>query len=67
MLHSQRLSATPLRPWVIVREDGSLLASYCDCMAGLGEACTHVAALLFVVEANVRVREMKTVTQEKAY
>ena len=44
-----------------------MLAAHCDCMAGLGEACTHVAALLFAVEANVRTREMKTVTQEKAY
>ena len=67
MLHSQRLRETPLRPWVIVHKNGSVQAAHCDCMAGLGEACTHVAALLFAVEANVRVREIKTVTQEKAY
>ncbi len=67
MIHSQKLSETPLRPWVVVRKDGSVQAAHCDCMAGLGEACTHVAALLFAVEANVRVRELKTVTQEKAY
>ena len=36
-------------------------------MAGLGESCTHVAALLFAIEAAVRIREIKSVTAEKAY
>ena len=36
-------------------------------MAGLGETCTHVAALLFAIEGIVKVRESKTVTQSKAY
>ena len=36
-------------------------------MAGLGEACTHVAALLFALEAAVRMRETKTLTQSPAY
>lgn len=36
-------------------------------MAGLGEACSHVGALLFFVEATVRIRDSKTVTDEKAY
>ena len=36
-------------------------------MAGLGEACTHVAAMLFAVEAIVRLSEKPTVTGEKAY
>ena len=43
------------------------MAAHCDCMAGLGEACTHVAALLFAVEATVKIRDAKTVTEEKAY
>ena len=36
-------------------------------MAGLGEACTPVAALLFTVEAIAKLQESRTVTQEKAY
>jgi hypothetical protein len=36
-------------------------------MAGLGEACTHIAALLFAIEASVKLRDSKTVTEEKAY
>ena len=67
MLHSQRLRETPLSPWVIVHKNGSVLSAHRDCMAGLGEACTHVATLLFASEANVPVRELKTVTQEEAY
>ncbi|CAC5418196.1 unnamed protein product [Mytilus coruscus] len=36
-------------------------------MAGLGEVCTHVAALFFAVDASVQLRESKTVTEEKSY
>ena len=36
-------------------------------MAGLGEACTHIATLLFAIDATVKMRDSKTVTQEPAY
>ena len=36
-------------------------------MAGLGEACSHVAAVMFYVECAVRIRNSKTVADEKAY
>ena len=55
--HSQRLSATPLRPWVAVEKIGSELCAHCNCIAGLGEACSHIAAVLFVLEANVQARK----------
>ena len=32
-------------------------------MAGLGETCTHIAAILFYLEAAYRVQEIKTCTQ----
>ena len=35
-------------------------------MAGLSEACSHVGALLFAVEAAVRIRISVTCTQEKS-
>ena len=66
-MHSQRLSAKPLKPWILAEKGGRILAAHCDCMAGLGEICTHVAALLFAIEATVKVRDSKTVTEEKAY
>ena len=67
VLHSQRMNVTPLHPWLIAEKNGKILAGHCNCMAGLGESCTHVAALLFAIEAAVRIRETKTVTAEKAY
>ena len=36
-------------------------------MAGLGEVCTHVGAVLFFVTSAVEIRSSRTVTQEKAY
>ena len=36
-------------------------------MAGLGESCSHVAAVLFYIEYGIRLQENSTVTQEKAY
>ncbi len=36
-------------------------------MAGLGESCSHVSALLFYVDYAVRLRDSKTVTEKKAY
>lgn len=36
-------------------------------MAGLGETCTHVAALMFTLEAMVKMQKCTTVTQVPAY
>ena len=36
-------------------------------MAGLAEACTHVAALLFWVEMVIKIHNSKTVTDKQAY
>jgi uncharacterized Zn finger protein len=56
-----------LKPPIIAEKDGRILAAHCTCMAGLGETCTHVAALLFAVDASVKLRDSKTVTDEKSY
>lgn len=66
-MHSQRMREKPLSPWIITDKTGTVLASHCDCMAGIGETCSHVAAVLFFVEATVRIRDSRTVTQEPAY
>ena len=52
--HSQQLSAPPLQPWVASEQNGTILCAHCTCKAGLGEACSHISALLFAVEANTR-------------
>ena len=55
--HSQKLSATPVKPWIAAMHNGKLVCAYCTrCMAGLGEAWSHIAALLFAMEANTRYR-----------
>lgn len=67
MKHSQKLRAPPLRPWVIAQRDGIILAAHCTCMAGLGETCSHVGAVLFAIKAAVTLRESQTVTEKPAY
>ena len=56
-----------MQPWVVAEMDGRILNCHCNCVAGLGETCTHAAALLISIEAMVKMRDAKTVTQEKAY
>ena len=67
VMHSQRMREKALSPWLIATKEGVVLGSHCDCMAGIGETCTHVAALLFFVDATVRIRDSRTVTQDPAY
>ena len=39
--------------WVCLqKEHGCVLTTNCSCMAGLGSACSHVAALLFKIESE---------------
>eukprot|EP00731_Ephydatia_muelleri_P022382 Em0014g973a len=40
--------------WVATKKSGDIVAAHCTCMAGLGEGCSHVAAILFKVEAATR-------------
>ncbi|KAG9260834.1 uncharacterized protein LOC125804596 [Astyanax mexicanus] len=67
VLHSQRLNEPPLQPWVIVSSSGQVDCAHCTCMAGIAESCTHIGALLFKIEAAVRIRVTKTVTDVPAY
>lgn len=62
VLHSQRLSEAPLQAWVSVKENGEVICGHCSCMAGLGETCSHVAAILFALETSVRLHTGKTCT-----
>ena len=52
MLPSQRQSdsATLYDAWVCLNKVGWVLTGNCSCMAGLGSACSHVAAILFKIE-----------------
>ena len=65
--HSQRLSLKPLQPWVVIEKEGMVVCAHCDCMAGLGEACSHVASLLFLLEANTRQKNSLSCTSQPCY
>ena len=45
--------------------DGEVETAHCTCIAGLGEACSHVASLLFYVEAFYHTIEATSCTQEQ--
>lgn len=52
--HSQRLNLPPETCWTSINDDGQVLTGHCSCMAGLGEVCTHVATILFLLYAWAR-------------
>lgn len=53
-MHSQKLSEQFLKPWIVTKSDGSIICAHCNCMAGLGETCTHVCAVLFYLDVAHR-------------
>uniref|UniRef100_A0A1S4K3X4 Uncharacterized protein n=2 Tax=Culex quinquefasciatus TaxID=7176 RepID=A0A1S4K3X4_CULQU len=67
--HSMRLHEKPLTVWVVVEKDGNVQSAHCDCVAGLGETCSHVSTLLYAL-ANLHhmtTCQKLTVTQLPAY
>ena len=61
------MSEKPLTPWVVCENSGKVLSAHCDCMAGFGESCSHVASLLWAIEAGCKCRDSLTVTDKKAF
>lgn len=52
---SQRINDPPHNLWICVtKSNGKIKSAHCDCMAGMSETCNHIAALLFRLEAAVR-------------
>ena len=43
-------SGTQYKVTVVLKDNGVPLGASCSCVAGLGEACTHIAGLLFGIE-----------------
>ena len=44
------------------KNDDEVMCVYCFCMAGLGEACSHIAALLFAAQTNIELKSQFTCT-----
>ena len=59
------MNDTPLSCWIILEETGDVCCPHCTCMAGQGEACTHVAVVLFYVEAIYQMQGVETCTQQE--
>ena len=53
---SQSISQAKTRPWFAAEPSGTIICAHFTCMAGLGEACSHihVSALLFAAETHTR-------------
>jgi len=54
-----------LKPYLVIEKDGFVIHAHCNCMAGICEVCSQVGTLLFSIEAAVKIRNSKTVTEEK--
>ncbi|XDV21196.1 hypothetical protein PO909_026341 [Leuciscus waleckii] len=63
--HSQRSAETPLKTCIIAKESGEVITAHCNCIAGLSESCSHVGAVLFSIEAGVKIRDTASCTMEK--
>ncbi|XP_036002672.1 uncharacterized protein LOC118565784 [Fundulus heteroclitus] len=64
---SQRIRDKPHEPWVYLeKSSGTVYCAHCTCMAGLGEVCSHVAALLFKVEMAVKMGLTQSSSTSKA-
>ena len=58
-------SKEPLKPWILIKSSGSVVCGHCTCMAGQGETCSHVGAVLYWVETRVRIREQTSCTSKE--
>ena len=63
-----RITEKPYTVWVCLQgETGTVVTAECKCLAGLGESCKHVAALLHYIEQEVKHGHNKTCTSKVQY
>ena len=55
--HSEEVPDSPPAPWLLTEKEGKVVSAHCNCMAGLGEACSHVGAVLFYIEAANKMKD----------
>ena len=64
--HSQGMTEAPLPVWIIASKEGTIISAHClGCKARLAESCSHVASVLFYVEAWTRINGKLACTQVK--
>lgn len=60
--HSFALNEKPLRTWVLVGPEGTVLAAHCTCAIGILEACSHIGATLFALDGvRIAIFERKVI------
>ena len=50
VMPSQRLNNEKHSLWILFKNNGDIVTSYCSCTAGLSQCCNHVAAALYKIE-----------------
>ena len=64
--HSQRMNDPNVMLRIITEKNGTVLFTHCvGCMAGQGECCSHIASVLFYIDAWNRIKEKLSCTQVK--
>ena len=64
--HSQRMNDALISVWILAEKDGKVRSAHClGCKAGLSESCSHVASVVFYVEAWTTIRGQLACTQVK--
>ena len=64
--HSQRMNDALIQIWIITEKDGTINCAHClGCKAGLAESCSHVASVLFYLEAWTKLNGRLSCTQMK--
>ena len=64
--HSQRMNDALIPIWIITEKDGTINCAHClGCKAGLAESCSHIASVLFYLEAWTKVNGRLSCTQMK--
>lgn len=54
------LNKKDLNCWAAIDRENIVLTGHCTCMAGAGEVCTHVTALLFLVVDGTEKKSLTT-------
>lgn len=56
-------------PWLILKSSGNVWAAHCTSLAGLGECCSHVGAMLFYLEYAClkKAQSSKSITDVLSY
>lgn len=57
---------TNLKVWIITEKNDSICTGHCTCMAGLGEVCSHITALLYAANHAAELKKTISCTDVKS-